>query len=331
MEIAIIGCGLIGKKRANSLRKEDNIAVVCDTKEAIAKSFSQTYQVPYVVDWQEVANYPVDAVVIATTHNTLAEISHYFLQKNIHILVEKPAARNWQELKPVYDTYLAKKQDGVVARVGFNHRFHPAMLKAKEILSDPSVGENMFIRGRYGHGGRIGYDKEWRAKPQVSGGGELLDQGMHLIDLSRWYFGDFNKVQGIAQTFYWDMPVDDNAFLTLQSGTGQVSQLHVTWTEWKNLFSLEIYTRNVKLHIEGLGGSYGTERLAYYHMKPEMGPPDTLIYEYPGADQSWQREWLDFVAATEGKASVGGTLADALQALQIVKTVYEQNPQIKLD
>jgi predicted dehydrogenase len=136
----------------------------------------------------------------------------------------------------------------------------------------------MFIRARYGHGGRVGYDKEWRANPKLSGGGELIDQGIHLIDLAGWFLGEFKKIDGHAETYFWKMPVDDNAFLSLRTAKNQTAWLHVSCTEWKNLFSFEIYGRHAKLHIEGLGGSYGVEKLFHYQMKPEMGIPDTKVY-----------------------------------------------------
>ena len=120
----------------------------------------------------------------------------------------------------------------------------------------------MFVRARYGHGGRVGYEKEWRARPEMSGGGELIDQGVHLIDLARWFVGaEFAQVEGKAVTLFWDMPVDDNAFMTLTTASGQVAHLHVSCTEWKNMFSFEIYARHAKLQIDGIGGSYGVERL----------------------------------------------------------------------
>ena len=131
-------------------------------------------------------------------------------------------------------------------RVGFNHRYHPALLKAKELVNAGELGELMFVRGRYGHGGRIGYDREWRANPELSGGGELIDQGVHMIDLSRWFLGDFSEIQGYAHTYFWDMPVDDNGFMILRTAKNQTAFLHVSCTEWKNLFSLEIYGRNAK-------------------------------------------------------------------------------------
>ena len=101
--------------------------------------------------------------------------------------------------------------------IGFNHRYHRAFRKAREIFDSGALGEMMFVRGRYGHGGRPGYDKEWRAVPELSGGGELIDQGMHLIDLARWFLGDFEKVQGHIATYFWNMPVEDNGFLLLRT------------------------------------------------------------------------------------------------------------------
>ena len=180
----------------------------------------------------------------------------------------------------------------------------------------------MFVRGRYGHGGRIGYEKEWRADPTLSGGGALIDQGVHLIDLSRWFLGEFSEVTGFAHTYFWQMPVDDNGFMLLKTSKHQVAFLHVSSTDWKNLFSLEIYGREAKLHIEGLGGSYGVERLAYYKMLPQMGPPETTIWEYPMGDNSWQLEFAEFLEdICLGRApSVG--LADARAALEVVEKVY---------
>ena len=148
---------------------------------------------------------------------------------------------------------------------------------------------------------------------------------MHLIDLARWYLGDeIADVRGRVVTAYWDMNVDDNAFLTLTTTGGRIAHLHASCTEWKNLFSFEIYGRNAKLHLEGLGGSYGVERLAHYQMRPEMGPPDTVMYEYPSADASWAMEWQDFVASISGANGVGATLQDALAALRVVGEAYER-------
>jgi predicted dehydrogenase len=218
-----------------------------------------------------------------------------------------------------------EKKHGVCARVGFNHRYHPAFQKAREIFASGVMGGLMFIRARYGHGGRIGYDQEWRADPKLSGGGELIDQGIHLIDLAGWFLGEFKKVDGHAETYFWKMPVDDNAFLSLRTAKNQTAWLHVSCTEWKNLFSFEIYGRHTKLAIEGLGGSYGVEKLFHYQMKPEMGIPDTKVYEFPGADESWKIEMTKFEEDIQSKLKPDAGLAEARAALQIVETIYEKS------
>ncbi len=136
-------------------------------------------------DWRELLAWPdVQAVIVASLHDSLAGITLAAVQAGKHVLVEKPAARSAAELEPVM---AAARQAGVKVHVGFNHRYHRALRKAREIVDSGALGELMFVRGRYGHGGRLGYEREWRADPALSGGGELLDQGPHLIDLSRWF------------------------------------------------------------------------------------------------------------------------------------------------
>jgi predicted dehydrogenase len=211
---------------------------------------------------------------------------------------------------------------GVRVRIGYNHRYHPALQKTRQLLDSGEMGPLMFLRARYGHGGRKGYDREWRADPALSGGGELIDQGVHLIDLAGWILGRFERIEGHATTSFWDMKVDDNAFLSLRTAVGQTAWLHVSCTEWKNLFSLEIYGRDAKIAIDGLGGSYGPERIAFYKMLPQMGPPKTTIWEYPGGDDSWRIEIAEFIRdITEGREPSPG-LDEGIATLKIVESIY---------
>src|SRR5262249_55544410 len=149
-------------------------------------------------------------VMIATVNASLAPLALQAVQHGKHVLVEKPAAIRVKELEQL--EALAQKQ-GALVRVGYNHRYHPACLKALEIFRTGALGPILFVRGRYGQGGRVGYDKEWRADPKLSGGGELIDQGVHLIDLAGLFLGEFTQVDGHVATYFWKMPVDDNAFL----------------------------------------------------------------------------------------------------------------------
>jgi len=321
--IGIIGCGLIGQKRAKALGSGGRLVACADIDVSRAQTLASESGTKFFRDWRELVWLPeVDVVVVATLHDSLAAITLAAVEAGKHVLVEKPAARNAAELDPVIA--LAEKNN-VKVHVGFNHRYHRSLRKAKEIFDSGVLGELMFIRARYGHGGRIGYDKEWRARPELSGGGELIDQGPHLIDLSRWFLGDFNDVQGFAHTYYWDMPVDDNGFLTLKTAKNQVAFLHASCTEWKNLFSMEIYGRNGKLDLSGLGGSYGLEKLTWYKMLPEMGPPETVAWEYPMADDSWEVEMAEFYEDIRLDRKPAAGLEDAHAALKIIEEVYRES------
>jgi len=321
MNYAIIGCGLIGKKRLAGLPSGSKLVVACDTDLARAEALVKLAQSGRAVaDFhQAIADPRVEAVIVATINSALAEVSAAAMRAGKHVLVEKPAGISAGQIEELIA--LAQKHE-VCVRVGFNHRYHPAFMKAREIFESGVMGELMFIRARYGHGGRIGYDQEWRADPKLSGGGELIDQGIHLIDLASWFLGEFKKVEGHAATYFWNMPVDDNAFLSLQTAKGQTAWLQVSCTEWKNLFSFEIYGRHAKLHIEGLGGSYGVEKLYHYQMKPEMGVPETKVYEFPGADESWRRELSEFEEDVRNKRTSDAGLREARAALEIVEKIY---------
>lgn len=317
MNVAIIGCGLIGRKRRDALGAHRLIAaadVQLDRAQALAEGAAATN------DWRLILRRDdVRIVIAATTNDSLAEITLAAVKAGKHVLVEKPAGRRAAELEPVLRAAAAAN---VVVKVGFNHRFHPAIIKAREIFDSGEIGPLMFLRARYGHGGRLGYEREWRADPAVSGGGEMLDQGVHLIDLARWFAGDFTQITGRVGTFFWNMPVEDNGFALLTTATGQVAFLHASCTEWKNMFSMEIYGKTGKLQIDGLGGSYGVERLTLYKMLPQMGPPEATTWEYPGPDTSWALEFEHWVDCIENQRQPSGGIQDAIAALRIVETLY---------
>jgi predicted dehydrogenase len=329
LRVALIGCGLIGQKRLNLL-PPGSVTVACDTQiERAKKIAAQSPGCIATESFEQAVSSPnVDVVMIATINSALAPIALAAIKNGKHVLVEKPAAISVKELD---ELEIAAKKSGALIRVGYNHRFHPAALKAQEIFRSGALGEMMFVRGRYGHGGRIGYDKEWRADPKISGGGELIDQGVHLIDLAGIFLGDFTTVEGHATTYFWKMPVDDNAFLNLRNAAGQTAWLHVSCSEWKNLFSLEIYGRDAKLHWEGLGGSYGLEKLTYYKMLPQMGPPETTVWEFPRGDESWKIEMAEFFDDIKLKRTPVPGLKEAKAALAVVEKIYGQSGKRKAE
>jgi predicted dehydrogenase len=308
MRFAIVGCGFIGQKRAAAIsRLGHQVLLAVDRSIDHASKLPEPFGARLATDFHAaVEAADIDAVVVATPHAELSTIAVASLDASKHVFVEKLGGRNLAEVSAVSE---AAAVAGRVAKVGYNHRFHPVVLKAREIIDRGELGQLMFIRGRYGHGGRPGYETEWRFQRSISGGGELIDQGSHLIDLAHWFLGEFTGAQAVLRTFFWNAEVEDNAFLTLSTSEGRIAWLHATWTEWKNLFSLEIYGREGKLAIS--------------RMLPGMGPPETARWEYPFADRSWEAETAEFIAAIrEGRRPIGDA-AEAVSSMSVIERVYQ--------
>jgi predicted dehydrogenase len=338
MNVGIVGCGLIGARRATVARDlGDRVIAVADSDADRARRLADQNDCAWTTRWEDVtARSDVDAVVVSTVNKVLAPVTLAAAQAGKHVLCEKPLGRNVAEARRMV---AVATEAGVVLKTGFNHRHHPAIWRAHELASDGSIGPLMFIRAVYGHGGRPGYEKEWRCDLDLAGGGELLDQGVHTLDLCRWFLGEFAEVVGFTPAYFWlaggnetggriskgqDSPIgmEDNAFALLRTARGQIAQIHTSWTQWKNRFSFEVFGRNGYLRVEGLGGSYGAERLEIGRRKEEGGPPGVEVLEYPGPDRSWHAEWEEFVAAIrEGRQPLASG-EDGLQVMCLIEAIY---------
>jgi predicted dehydrogenase len=322
---AIVGCGLVGSKRARALVELGApLVTMCDVDPTRSEKLAAELGSRAVAVSSPADAFGADGVevaVVAVTHDALVPLGVEALASGCHVLVEKPGARCRHELAALSD---AARRCRRIVRIGFNHRFHPAVWAAKQLVESREYGSVLYLRARYGHGGRPDYAREWRADRSVSGGGELLDQGSHLVDLTRFLIGDVRLAFAELPTVFWPMPVEDNAFLALRGDDGRFAWLHASWTEWKNLFSMEITFEQARLDLEGLGGSYGTERLTVHAMRPEMGPPETTTREWAAPDKSWRLEIEDFIAQLGGSNPVGAGLDDASAVLRVIDEAYGQ-------
>ena len=324
MRVGIAGCGLIGRKRAEALGPEDTLVGCFDPVSEAATALVAEHGGEVCESVDNLLDTRLDVVVVAAPHDQLAGLAERALDAGCHVLIEKPAGLGTAQVERVQ---AAAEHAGRLVKVGFNHRFHPGIARAAAEVHSGQHGELMHLRGRYGHGGRLGYDREWRAEPAHSGGGELIDQGMHLLDLTHWIAGPLPLHSALLRTHFWDTPVEDNAALILGEAQGRTApwaMLHVTWTEWKNLFSLEIYCRTAKLQVDGLVRSYGPQTLRIYRMSPELGPPELEEIAYDPDDGSWHREWEHFAEALDASDGrpLNGDLADAHYAWTQVEAAY---------
>jgi predicted dehydrogenase len=332
LRVAIVGCGLIGTKRAAALGPQDELVGCCDMVAAAAKSFASDHGTRPRASFEDLLDLRPDVVVVAVSHDSLAGLAERALDAGTHVLVEKPAGLSLAQIERLM---AVEQQTGRRVKVGFNHRFHGALVRAVAEVHSGEHGELLHLRGRYGHGGRLGYDDEWRADPKRSGGGELIDQGMHLLDLTNWIAGPLPLHSALLRTQFWDTQVEDNAALLLGAADtreGAWATLHVSWTEWKNMFSLEIYCRTAKLQVDGLSRSYGPQRLRIYRMRPELGPPDLEEIAYPEDDGSWVAEWEHFaeaIVAGDGRPLLGNLHA-ARYAWTQVEAAYASGPYAQM-
>jgi predicted dehydrogenase len=320
VKAAVIGCGLIGRKRTLAFPEDVELVGCFDQAAAVAESFASEFNTKKFASSRELLEIQdLDFVVIATRHDSLHSLAIEALNAGKNVFVEKPGAINHSEFEKVCE--LARKSN-LKLHVGYNHRYHPALRKAYELTNNGMIGEIMFMRGRYGHGGRLGYEKEWRAEKSKSGGGELIDQGTHLIDLSIGFLGELQLEYAATPNFFWDMEVEDNVFMSLKNAKGNIAFLQASCTEWKNMFSLEIYGKTGKIEISGFGRSYGVETLTFHKMLPEMGPPISETWSYPDPDESWAVEIGEYVNDLLTGENNSDNLDSSLEVLRLISEAY---------
>jgi predicted dehydrogenase len=324
LRVGIVGCGLVGHKRAGALGDDDLVAAF-DVDAAVAASLVDEFGGAACASFDELLDHGPDVVVVAVPHDRLAEHACGALAAGAHVLVEKPAGIGVAEIEAVAAAAEAARRR---VKVGFNHRFHPATARAIALGREEAFGPVLHMRARYGHGGRLGYESEWRARRAVAGGGELVDQGMHLLDLSYALLGPLPLHSALLRTSYWAMEVEDNAVVVLgDRAEGPWTVFHASWTEWKNLFSLELFCRSAKLQVDGLARSYGAQRLTIYAMGAELGPPEVEVIDFPAGDDSWRREWLelaDAIRAGDGRP-LSGDLDSALYGWRCIEEAYARH------
>jgi predicted dehydrogenase len=322
MRIGIVGCGLIGTRRAAvAVEAGDVVVIVADVAEDRAAAVAGTAHSAWTASWSDVvARDDLDVVVVSTSNDRLAEVSVAALRSGKHVLCEKPLGRNSAEAAAIVD---AAEASGKLLKVGFNHRHHPAIAAGHALVEKGGIGSVFAIRALYGHGGRAGYEREWRADPTRSGGGELLDQGVHIVDLARWFIGEIVEAQGLIGTYHWPIgPVEDNAFALLRATNGGAVSFHTSWTQWKNTFRFEVLGSDGYMRVDGLGGSYGTERLAVARRNADSSPPTEETTSFESPDRSWHDEWQEFSTAIAISRQPVGNGTDGLAAARIIDAIY---------
>jgi predicted dehydrogenase len=322
VRVAFIGSGLQTRRRAPVVAqsKTDELVTIVGIERASSEALAKQFECESGTDWRStVARDDIDIVVVTTPPHVHAEISIAALESGKHVLCEKPLSRTLEEAQAMLDAAGRAKR---VLKCGFNHRHHPAVLEARRRFEQGDFGRPISARCRYGICGRPGYEHEWRADPARAAGGQYAEQGVHAIDLFRWFLGDLRDVSCMTAIGYFtDQTLDDNGMALFRSELGALAMLHASLTQWENLFSFELLGDDGYFTVDGLGATYGTEKLSV-GKRDFTAPFQDHVIQYRGADTSWQAEWAEFTSAiVEGRQPIGNG-ADGLEAVRAVLASY---------
>jgi predicted dehydrogenase len=332
LKVGIIGYGKVGKIRHDCVRSDQRLTLIgiCDS----VSPLDVPKDVAYFSDYRQLLALKPDIVFICTYNRYIPTIAIDAIRRGIHVFTEKPPGCSLQDVESIYAAI--KDMPQVKVKFGFNHRYHEAITDAKAIVDSGRLGEIMWLRGVYGKAGGRHYDKNWRNDPQLSGGGILIDQGIHMLDLFRFFAGNFDEVKSMLGRSYWtSVAVEDNAFVLLrQLATSKIAMLHSSATQWRHKFLLEIYMTRGYLEIDGILSStrsYGRETLKVARCANEDGYPLPNPQEnmsYYEEDRSWFNEINEFVEHIHlNKPIVCGGIEDAYQTMKLVGDIYSNDAE----
>ena len=328
IHVGIIGLGKMGITRARELMRRGDANVVSGfdpNPEAFAGQFPH---VKILDSMEAVINSGVDAVFVCTPNRFTPGAIIAALDAGKHVFSEKPPGRTVQDIEDIIAS--ERRNPGCKLKFGFNHRYHEGIREAKRIVDSGRLGKILWVRGIYGKSGGPEFEQEWRSDKELVGGGILLDQGIHMLDLFHLFLGDFVEVKSMVTTAHWNIPVEDNAFALLRDAQGRIAMLHSSSTHWKHRFNLEIYMSEGYLSVNGILSStrsYGDETISVARKQFDPGfplgkPREEVIYF--DTDPSWEREVAEFIEAVkEDKPITTGDSAQALAAMKLVYAIYE--------
>ena len=330
LRVGIAGFGIVGKRRSKCVEKnlDMTLIAVCDQNFKDNGSFEDGTR--YYTSYFSLLKENLDVLLVCLTNDIAAEVTQMGLQQGLHVFCEKPPGRTVQDILNVIS--VEKENSHLKLMYGFNHRYHDSVKDALQILKSGSLGEIINLRGVYGKSKIITFNQpDWRTKREISGGGVLLDQGIHMVDLMRLFAGEFKDVQSYISNGHWGYDVEDNAYAIMRSGRGVVAMLNSSATQWRHRFNLDINLERGSMILGGiLSGtkSYGAETLSVITVdhKNDTGDPREQTTHY-NTDPSWEEELSLFSKCIlDDTPILSGSSDDALKTMRLVYKIYYADP-----
>ena len=330
LKVGIAGFGVVGKRRKDCIDRHPHLHVVavCDQNFDGEGVFPDGIR--YHQDYRRLLTEDLDVLIVCMTNDIAAEVTIAGLESGLHVFCEKPPGRTVEDIVRVIAH--ERRYPRLKLMYGFNHRYHESVQDTLRILRSGELGRVINMRGVYGKAKLITFNQpDWRTKREIAGGGVLLDQGIHMVDLMRLFGGDFTEVHSFISNSHWGYDVEDNAYALMRTADGVVGMLNSSATQWRHRFHLDINLERGSLILGGiLSGtkSYGAETLAVVQADPDndRGDPKEIITHY-NRDPSWDKEIVAFAdTILKDKPVQSGTSEDALRTMQLVFKIYHADP-----
>ena len=331
--VGIAGYGVVGKRRRQFIDANPHLQTiaVCDQRLPGTGTFDDGVQ--HFSHYEALLETPLDALFVCMSNDMAAEVTIAGLNAGLHVFCEKPPGRSVEEVRRVMECEQAKPDQRL--KYGFNHRYHDSVRDALALVQQGTFGPMVNLRGVYGKSQLIsfGQDSDWRTKRAISGGGILLDQGIHMVDLMRLFGGEFTQVHSFVSNAFWKHDVEDNAYALMRTDAGVVAMLHSSATQWRHRFHLEMTLQKGTLILSGIlsgSKSYGAETMTVvWAAGDDRGDPREQTTRY-NEDNSWRDEIDEFAdAIVNGGEILNGSSLDALRTMQTVYRIYCADPAWK--
>jgi predicted dehydrogenase len=328
LRVGIAGYGVVGKRRRQFIDEHPRMktVAVCDQKFRSSGRFKdgvRFYRRP-----TDLLRQKLDVLFVCLPNYLAADLTVKALGKGLHVFCEKPPGRTIADIKNVIAA--EKSARGKRLKYGFNHRYHDSIRDALRIVKRKELGQLVNMRGLYGKSKIVPFSGGWRAERRYAGGGILLDQGIHMIDIMHLFAGKFVEAKSFVSNAYWNQDVEDNAFALLKDSKGRIAMLHSTATQWAHRFSLEVTFTQGYLVLRGIlsgSKSYGQEQLIIgRRAEADTGAAaeESRIYL---KDNSWRDEVNEFAdCILKRKPVKWGTSREALAAMETVYRIYNADP-----
>ena len=324
LKVAIAGYGDVGKKRKKILDTISGIRVVAISDKNPKYKFLSK-KIKYFSSYKKLFNENLDILFISLPNKYAADATRIAIRKNIHIFCEKPPARNINELKKVFKEF-KKKKNKIKLKYGFNHRYHDSIILAKKIIDSNKYGKLINLKGLYGKSKITPFTGGWRTKKSMAGGGILLDQGIHLLDLMRYFCGDFIEIKSFVSNNFWKYQIEDNAYVIMRSNRKIVAMVHSTATQWQHQFRLEITLEKALINLTGiLSGSmtYGQEVIEIQPKLSKNKKKTTIRFR---KDFSWGREVKEYINCVRSNKKISnGTIYDSIKVMKMIDSIYKSD------